>query len=792
MSRWKSLTEWYLGLPPTGSAEGTQWLWQLQSPWPAGWPPALAALVAAAVIAGLWWSYGREAAGLGRVRRGALLALRLAAIAVAAALFAQPTLIVARTGLPPVAVLVDTSASMAQPDIGAKSAATKGLSRLAAVQQLVGDRDGAWLQDLAATHPLRLYQFQQTATALGPPDLVTAEQLQAAAAALRACVADGDQTRPAEAVRQVLAELRGTPPTALIVFTDGIASESERDKLSTVADVVRRRGVQLIVVPLGSTAPQRDVQLYDVMMDDVAFVGDPVLVAGKVRGTGLAGKSVTVRLRDESSDAVLAEQKLTLGDDGVAARFELSLTPTESGERDLRIEAGPVPDEVRQDNNVERRHLSVRDEKLRVLLVESAPRYEFRYLKAWLERDTSIQLQTLLVEADAEYAQEDRSAIPYFPVQREELLRYDVVIIGDVSTAQLSATAADWLAEFVRSKGGGLVLIGGPRANPQGFAGSALEGLLPFELSAYSAAATPTSPTDAFHPQLTPDGQKGVPLFRFADSEADSLRIWRELPGFYWFQAVRKLRPGVRVLAEHPNRGPDGERWPIIALQQVGAGKVLWHGTDESWRWRFRMGDAYHGRYWGQALRYLCRARLLGTDRTAELVVDRQVYRRGEPVLLRARFLDDRRAPTTEEVRVVVERPGEGRREVALNRLPHLPSVFETQLVQLAEGAYRAWLAQPSFSQQPPSVDFRVESERREALRVAADRADLELAVRLSGGKLATLEGAARLPSQIAPGTAVVVDRGRRLSLWSRQEPLLLLVGLLTLEWVLRRRWRMV
>ena len=45
-------------------------------------------------------------------------------------------------------------------------------------------------------------------------------------------------------------------------------------------------------------------------------------------------------------------------------------------------------------------------------------------------------------------------------------------------------------------------------------------------------------------------------------------------------------------------------------MQYVGAGKVLFHATDETCRWRRRVGDVFFARYWVQTIRYLSRSKL--------------------------------------------------------------------------------------------------------------------------------------------------------------------------------------
>ena len=94
----------------------------------------------------------------------------------------------------------------------------------------------------------------------------------------------------------------------------------------------------------------------------------------------------------------------------------------------------------------------------------------------------------------------------------------------------------------------------------------------------------------------------------------------------------------------------------MIVLQRFGAGQVLFHATDELWRWRRQVENRFYGRYWSQAVRFLSRARLLGGVRGVELTTDRQTYVDGETVRFRSRFVDRQLAPESNEaVTVIVE-----------------------------------------------------------------------------------------------------------------------------------------
>src|SRR5262249_20144757 len=144
-------------------------------------------------------------------------------------------------------------------------------------------------------------------------------------------------------------------------------------------------------------------------------------------------------------------------------------------------------------------------------------------------------------------------------------------------------------------------------------------------------------------------------------------------------------------------------------LQFVGAGKVVFHATDETHRWRFRVGDRYFARYWVQTIRYLCRNKLLAGSRAAELTTDREEYQPGDAVLLRVRFLDDRLAPAQDDGVIVAVQDDRGqRRMVTLRRHAIDRGVFEGSAGPLADGKYRVWLTSPALAPQPPTREFRV------------------------------------------------------------------------------------
>ena len=805
----KSFLEWYLGIAPAQPGQGTRWSWQHQAPWPAWMPQWMVLVVSVAAIIYLGWVYRKDAQNASTGMRVGLTLLRLSVLVAVLLVLSELTLVVDRTGLPWVAVLIDDSASMGledrYDDAAEKSAVdrlsqasgSKTRSRLAIAQGLLTQDDAAFLKQLQAGHQLKVYRFSESAVAIATSDPdATSEEKDPIVAAIRALKADGDVTRPAEAVRKVLADFRGSLPSAIVILSDGITSSTDADRLSVVAETAAQRLVPIYTVGIGSEEAMHDLNLFDVLVDDVAFVGDPITFTGKLRSSGFKGKKVTIELRRKGSRQALTRKKVTAAEDGQTLPIEITWIPEEAGEYEFILEAVPQRGESDEANNAEVRQVSVREGRIRVLLADLEPRWEFRELKTLLEREKTIDLHTVLQEADLEYADQDVTAAPLrgrLPVNAEQLNGYDVIILGDLNPQYLTTGSLETLRNFVRDSGGGLIMIAGTQHNPVHYRGTPLEALLPIELDGVEVPSPDVPLPNEIRPQLTVEGRKSTPIFRFDANEQDSDTVWKNLPGFYWMINAPRVKAGATVFVEHPTRMGDGRKLPIILMHRFGAGKVLFHATDETWLWRRKVGDLYFGRYWIQAIRYLSRTRLLGQSKSAELRSDRLAYQRGDAVNLRVRFYDEKQIPKEKDgVAVIVERRGAGSQEVALVRVPQAPNVFEGQLRRAVDGSYHAWVARPEFPENSPSTDFRIEAPVRELKLRGMDRAELSRAAVVTRGRYYGLATASSLPEDIPRGRPVAIHSEDPIRIWNRWEVLIVFCTLLTIEWLLRKRLRLV
>jgi hypothetical protein len=346
------------------------------------------------------------------------------------------------------------------------------------------------------------------------------------------------------------------------------------------------------------------------------------------------------------------------------------------------------------------------------------------------------------------------------------------------------------LADFVGQpgKGGALVCIGGPRFMPAAYRNTPVAKLLPMEAGAVRSPAGDAAITEGFIVQPTELGLS-TPMMQLADDPAENAAVWRRLAPLYWLLEASDLKPGARVLAEHPTRRTrDGRLLPVIVMHYVGAGKVLFHATDETWRWRFRVGDLCFARYWLQTIRYLARSKLAEGDRSATLRADRREYRQGEPVRLRLRFHDESLAPAEDNgAAVVVESSAGKTQRLQLQRDGVGRGAFEGGIENLPLGAYHAWVAVPQSAGGAPATDFTVVAPPGEFAQVEMDRQEMQRAAEQSRGRFYTLATADRLLDELPEGRQVAVESLPPRPLWNSWPVLLAFFGLLVAEWVLRK-----
>lgn len=805
LKAWRWLTPWYACLlAPSNllaqtAAGGLETTLEFDAPWPP-WVSVILILAAAVFTFGLYWREHSECPHWIKLGLASLRFLLICAVIWMMYGFTQRPF---RTDLPDLLMIIDDSKSMSTVDStdnkNLQEATTQLLKQAQLSEATRLNQAKAFLLHNKGQLPKTLQRnYQLKIATLGSAEIQTVTDDSEIDAMIRALDPEAEGSPLGKLLSGTLQQQRGRPVAAVVMLTDGIATHGP--PLSDIALDAKKRNIPLHLIGIGSQQPAKDLQLSDLLVDDVVFLGDLITFDFKLHGSGFQEQDLEVTLVRMDKGGIAASEKIRFNKARDSIPVRLSHRPESEGTFEFQVEVPLQAGEASSENNKLRRTVQVRDDTARVLLVQSYPSYEFHYLKMLLSREQDgptgqrrqpVELSVLLQDADPEFADIDATAVRGFPT-REELFEYDVCIFGDVNPTFLGTNSLRDLRDFVRERGRGFVGIAGPRFFPAAYADTPLRELLPFELRSTMVPPGDLAIDTGFRPQLTALASKFPSMQLSADSEANA-ELWSELPQIYWLLEIDSLKPGVRVLSEHPQRtSTSGIPLPVTMLSYVGAGKVLFHATDDSWRWRIERGDELFGRYWLQSIRYLSRFKL-GKGRDIELTSDRETYQRGETVQLRARFFDDRAAPEDDSgVYVMLDQQGRGQRRIGLQRDASDRGSFLADLSTLGTGSYHAWIAQPVSQGEAPSADFKIEAPDTEMTRLEMDATDLQQAADISSGEFYTLDTASTLLDKLPIGRQVRIETLPPNPIWNTWKIALPFILLLVAEWFMRRRAGMV
>lgn len=751
------------------------------------WPFWLALLLGAGALAWVIFFYRRDGTRAAAARY-LPATCRIAALVLVALLLWQPALWARRRDVTRsvAAILVDRSASMALRDQWKNAASRKSMeaalgpaglraTRAENAAALLNRQDGRLLADLERSHELRLYQFGEGA-APAPPVRSSTRRGEKISVLLPA--AADPESRLGAAIQTALDDTAGQPLAAVVLLSDGGQNAGE-DPLGA-AGRARERGAPVYTVPLGDPTPPRDLSIATLLVDEVLRRGDQAVVSATLHSRGYGGRRVPVVLSLAGRE--VARKMVTLPAGDAPAEVTLLFHPQAAGAHTLTLSTPVLSGETSPSNNRRAAPVRVVDHRLRILYLEGQPRWEYRYLKNAILRDQRILFSCLLADGEASGG-EGNVPIAGFPSSREALFEFDIIILGDVPRVFFSGADLQNLRAFVEERGGSLVVIAGENSMPWEYRGSPLEQVLPVKIPAVRRELLFEEP---FQLELTPEGARH-PMLLLGDGFAQNRDLWHSLPGMYWCGVADGIKPGATLLAQHPDRRSAEGRLPLMVIQQAGEGECFMTMVDSTWQWRYRVGDRYFYRFWGQVVRSMTPHELPGANRFVRLAADRPRYRPGETVTLRARLLTPAYRPVRAPV-VEAEVVGEDGQRYAVRMSPAgAAGVYTAAWIPQKPGRFRAVVKTPGGGRAESLTGFLVEEQNLELENPAQNQALLRRIARDSGGEYIPPDRLQELPARLPNRNRETVSRVEY-PLWHAPLALLLLGLLLTGEWVLRKR----
>lgn len=515
-----------------------------------------------------------------------LAALRVATIAIVLFCLFRPVLIV-KAAVPQqnfLAVLIDDSRSMQIADWGSEP-------RASFIRQQLSDPRSGLLKSLGDKFVLRTFKFSSAASRVSSASDLTFA---------------GAETRIGAALDGARQELAGLPLAGMVLVSDG--ADTTDAALTDALLALKAADVPVFTLGVGRERLSRDIQVDRVSTPRTALKGTSLVVDAVITQTGYAGETVSFDVEDDGQ--IVGSQPIKLPADGEPAAVRVRFTASNPGARVFRFRIAPRSDEQVTQNNARDAVIDVSDAREKILYFEGEPRFEMKFIRRAVTDDANLQLVALQRTADNKYLRlevdDPEHLLGGFPKTREELFAYRGLILGSIEAGAFTGDQLRMIADFVEKRGGGLLMLGGPRAFAEGgYAGTPVGDVLPVVLERPARSADSTT-VSRLKVALTRAGEAHA-VTQIAATEAASAARWKDMPTVTSVNPLHAVKPGATVLLS----GVDERRRDqvVLAHQRYGRGKAIAFPIQDSWQWQMHVSmpvdDLTHENFWRQQLRWL-------------------------------------------------------------------------------------------------------------------------------------------------------------------------------------------
>jgi hypothetical protein len=589
--------------------------------------------------------------------------------------------------------------------------------------------------------------------------------------------ADASDSDLTGAVTAAVNGVTGGPVRAIVLISDG-RQVGGRGDLTTA---IHPSGIPIFTI---GVAPDRapDVSISSVSLaSPSAFAGETVEGDVSVTDDGALKPPAELHVTGSAGQQV---EPLTLRPRQIrdqrrrewTGHFSTVIEPKDgAAAQKIVLQVSPVTGETTTANNRIERWIKVSSDKLKVALCTAAPTWDFQYLRGALARRAWVQLESEVLDPEH----------PHLALTPRQILDQDVLILSEIPVEALDVTQWDAIHALLTSRGGSVVLIAGTSYPIADFERQPIaRTLLPFH-DVHPIWKEWPGLQPAFHFVPTPPGARE--LLRLEEGFDASAHRWQELPGVFRYLQIPRanLYADAQPLLLEADSGA-----AVLTERRLGAGRVLFLGLNETWRWRLKNGERDADQFWRQLVRHAAGEPYAASRGPLALDLDRVAVQPGETIHVRARVRgaklpleSGRLCP----IRIVQSgKPGSTRQLQATGG-----GHFSGSIADLAEGDYQIELAGTAADGSNVAVSMPLQvasSDEAEMRDVSGDSAMLMRISRSSGGQFLPIDRADRLAAQLV-AVNETESRFTPRPLWNSPLFFCFVLACFAAEWALRKRF---
>jgi len=572
-------------------------------------------------------------------------------------------------------------------------------------------------------------------------------------------------------------------PEAILVLTDG--RQTVINKKSTLALQSRANNAPIYALPIGTEVQRKDIELSTTRNTITAFPNQNLQITAVIKNHHFGDQTITVDLLD-SEDKIISQQELKVSEEKTTFHTFSVKAPENSTSYKLRIT--PLESEQLISNNECLVNTRILRTKTRVFIAEGAPYWDSKFLAQLLRQQSHMDVHSVhrlrddrWFRIDSGQSAPSSSGDEVFPDTPEELAKYDLIIFGKNSEFFLTDKRIEALKSFVKDQGGAILFS---RGKPYSGRLAALENLEPVNWS--------NGNTSAFNLAPTEDGQSAG-LFGRALPAPDS-PVWLSLPALKDAHNVDSVKPFTRILAEG-SLPSNQAKFPLLMVRRYGQGATALVNADGLWKWDFypearELGNMYQ-EFWTQLIQWVVAYSEFLPGHDYSIHASNQSIKVNEPISFSLSYRGKTNA--TGAIKPTIEISAKGIDTISLTPASSAPvsgkPIWKSSFTPNQSGSYTAKVI-PHDDSASPVINFTVNAPPTEMDDLNPDPVFLAELCESTGGKLLTIQ---ELPTFLAEQFSNnSISKAKTETIWQSSwlqwfVPLIIL-GLLAIEWWLRRR----
>ena len=673
-----------------------------------------------------------------------------------------------------IAVLVDNSESMTIKD------GKIGQTRLSDAQYILLDRKKGIVNKLKENFKVRIYSFSN--------DIMRTDSI-------AYLTGSGIGTNLSTALQRVISDFKGLPLAGVVLITDG-ADNSADSPLSNV-EYLKGLNIPLHIVGLGSDEFKQERELLDVTFNRGLKAGSGAELSIKLRSWIKEQEQAKISLY-KGDQLVRAESKKLSGN-GKTDNVDIFYEPENNETAEYTVQIEKLPDEINTDNNSINLLIDTEKDSIRVLFVEGHARADYKFIKRTVENDPIFEFTSLVRTGGGKFY---RQGIHHpdelkegFPTTTEELYRYQAVIFGDIEYSFFTLNQAQMLEQFVGKRGGGFLMVGAANSFAEGdYWNTPIEEILPIFIDPRRRQAFRP---DFFNPDSydektgmefkpTPAGLEH-PILKLASDPGTNRAKWSEMPRLSHINYLGDTKSGALVLAEKPEDA-QGPAEPLLIIQRYGKGRTAALATASTWRWKMQRDseNTDHERFWRQMVRWL----VAQAPHQVTVNLEDKVYTPKEELSIRVNVYDKEYNPLSDaEVHGTVTDPFGSVKSLQFH--PDLSSdgEYTAQFVPQEQGVYKIYVdaVKNGKTVGKHHRSFLSRTSKKEYFNATLKKKFLQNLADTNGGFYYEASSFEEIPENIVSHKSQV-SVYRKEYLWDMPLLFLVALGLLSAEWIYRRR----